>query len=134
MATMRRAANGADANGEREEAINQLEALGGKLLMLVEMRKRYGACEGTTDKALSEALTETVNTFHKCFSTMFKGTRTNRTHRATKPTGEMSVLEQAEAIVKQTRRDIPPEFWELARQIDELYQIAIAKGGEGADA
>ena len=134
MATMRRAANGADADREREEAINQLEALGGKLLLLVEMRKRYGTCEGITDKALLEASTETVNTFHKCFSTMFKGVRTNRTRRPTKPTGEMSVLEQAEAIVKQTRRDIPPEFWEFARQIDELYQIAIAQGGEGADA
>ena len=131
MATMRRAANGADAN--REEVIISLMETSGKINRLIGMRKRGKGAEsdgGDIDARL-QALLDAVG---QCTRRALTMPDVRTVHRATKPQNELSVLEQAEAEVERTRQAIPSEFWELARQVDELYQIAIAKGGEGADA
>ena len=133
MATTRRAANGADAYGEREEMISGLMEIGGKINRLIGMRKRGTGAEsdgGDIDARLQAAL----DAVGQCSNRLLHGPDVRTVHKATKPQREMSVLEQAEAEADRTRREIPPEFWELARQVDELYQIAIAQGGEGADA
>lgn len=131
MATMRRA--GADANGEREELITGLLEIGGKINRLIGMRKRGTGAEsdgGDIDARLQAAL----DAVGQCTKRALNGPDVRTVYRTTKPQKELSVLEQAEAEVDGTRQEIPPEFWELARQVDELYQIAIAQGGEGADA
>ena len=122
----RKTTNGADAYGEREELISGLMEIGGKINRLIGMRKRGTDAEsdgGDIDARLQAAL----DAVGQCTKRAMNGPDVRTVHRATKPQKELSVLEQAEAEADRTRQEIPPELWELARQVDELYQIAIAK-------
>lgn len=128
MATMRRA--GADANGERAELISGLMEIGGKINRLIGMRKRGTGAEsdsGDIDARLQAAL----DAVGQCSNRLLHGLDVRTVHKATKPQREMSVLEQAEAEANRIQQAIPPEFWKLARQVDELYQIAIAQSKKG---
>ena len=130
MATMRRAANGADAYGEREEMISGLMEIGGKINRLIGMRKRGTGAESDSGD-IDARLQAVLDAVGQCSNRLLHGLDVRTVHKATKPQREMSVLEQAEAEVNRTQQAIPPEFWELARQVDELYQIAIAQSKKG---